>query len=524
MCIEPDFWVYYCSNGGLFHYVASEDWGLWASVCWTWKWEALKKYCIWRTVMKMSKIVLLGLLVVLLAGCAGMRAEEPVLPEETEVIDFTGYWEGELAVSPTSSLVIGFTITGSGQTLYEALLQIPTQGVRDFAVSSVQVEQKLLSIGIEQLQASFDGTYDPETGQIVGTFDQMGQSLPLVLRLSDQKDNSRIQDPQKPYPYISEDIAFTQSPEGFHLAGTITRPIGEGPFPAVVLVSGSGSQNRDEELMGHRPFLVLADALTRSGVVVLRYDDRGFAESQGDASASTTLDFADDAESAVRYLLTLPFVDSDNVGIIGHSEGGIIGPIVAQRNSDVDFLVLMAGTGVDGMTVLEDQSAAILRSQQVPEPVIAQVGSTNQAIYNTVLDESLTLDERKEAIIGMLLPLGMTASQAEAQLTALFSPWYMTFLTLDPSVYLQDLDIPVLVLNGTKDTQVSASLNVPAIEKALRAGGNTSYTTKVYENLNHLFQPATTGSPEEYASIEITIDPEVLEDISSWVVRDRLEL
>ena len=161
--------------------------------------------------MKMYyKIVLLGLLVVLLAGCAGMRAEEPVLPEETEVIDFTGYWEGELEVSPTSSLVIGFTITGSGQTLYEALLQIPTQGVRDFAVSSVQVEQKLLSIGIEQLQASFDGTYDPETGQIVGTFDQMGQSLPLVLRLSDQKENFRIQDPQRPYPYISEDIAFTQ--------------------------------------------------------------------------------------------------------------------------------------------------------------------------------------------------------------------------------------------------------------------------------------------------------------------------
>lgn len=317
---------------------------------------------------------------------------------------------------------------------------------------------------------------------------------------------------------------FTQKPEGFLLAGTITRPVGEGPFPSVVLISGSGAQNRDEELAGHRPFLVLADALTRSGIVVLRYDDRGFAESGGDASAATTLDFADDAESAVAYLKTLSYVDASSIGVIGHSEGAIIGPIVAQRNNDLDFLVLMAGPGVTGMEVLEDQTAAILRAQQAPEEVIAQAVSTNMAIYATVLDESLTLEERKASVLQTLVSLGLPSDAGKAQIGALFSPWYMTFLVLNPATYLQQLDIPVMILNGTKDTQVSALLHVPAIEAALLSGGNTRYTTKVYEGLNHLFQPAMTGSPEEYASIATTIDPQVLQDIASWIVNDRLQL
>ncbi|MFA6681625.1 MAG: alpha/beta fold hydrolase, partial [Sphaerochaeta sp.] len=396
-------------------------------------------------------------------------------------------------------------------------LQIPTQGLRNFKVSSVRQDLNLLTIEIEALQASFSGNYDPGTQQISGIFTQMGQALPLVLSLGELKENTRPQDPQKPYPYISEDVVFSQSPEGFQLAGTITRPQGEGPFPSVVLISGSGSQNRNEALMGHRPFLVLADALTRSGIVVLRYDDRGFAESGGDASAATSLDFADDAESAVDYLMTLSYVDTDSIGIIGHSEGAIIGPIVTQRNKDLDFLVLMAGSGVDGMAVLEDQTAAILRAQQAPEAVIAQAVKTNLAIYATVLDESKTLEERKESVLQMLLPLGFTVDAAKPQIAALFSPWYMTFLSLDPADYLRGLKIPVMILNGTKDTQVSATLHVPAIEAALLSGGNTFYTTKVYEGLNHLFQPAITGSPDEYGTIETTIDPQVLEDIASWI-------
>ena len=486
------------------------------------------KKVVRRNTTIITLIVVLYMILVLFAGCAGKLAEQSVtskiietqvLIEQEKSIDLTGYWEGSLEISPTASLEIGFTIAPAGEGLYEAMLQIPTQGLRDLKVSSIRQEQALLTIEIEPLQASFVGTYDTESQQVVGTFTQMGQSLPLILSLGELQENARPQDPQKPYPYISEDIVFTQIPEHFQLAGTITRPKGEGPFPSVVLISGSGSQNRDEELMGHRPFLVLADALTRSGIVVLRYDDRGFAESGGDASASTSLDFADDAESAVNYLKTLPYVDTDCIGIIGHSEGAIIGPIVAQRNKDLDFLVLMAGPGVNGMAVLEDQTAAILRAQQVPEEVITQAVETNLAVYSTILDESRTLEERKESVFQTMLSLGLPAEAAQSQLSALFSPWYMTFLSLNPADYLQELDIPVMILNGTKDTQVSATLHVPAIEAALLSGGNSHFTTKVYEGLNHLFQPAITGAPEEYGSIETTIESQVLKDISSWIVR-----
>ncbi|HKM08002.1 MAG TPA: alpha/beta fold hydrolase [Sphaerochaeta sp.] len=472
--------------------------------------------------MKNYNAVLLVILIVLLSGCASRTVELPVAPasvEKNEPLDFSGYWEGTLTIAPSNSLVIGFTITSSGDGLYEALLQIPTQGLRDFKVSSIQQDQDLLTIGLEQLQASFAGVFNAETQQIEGTFTQMGQSLTLTLSLEELQENTRPQDPKKPYPYISEDSMFAQAPEGFLLAGTITRPEGNGPFPAVVLVSGSGSQNRDEELMGHRPFLVLADTLTRSGIVVLRYDDRGFAKSEGDSSNATSLDFADDAESAVNFLKGMPYVDADKIGIIGHSEGAIIAPIVAQRDEDVAFLVLMAGPGVNGLAILEDQTAAVLRAQQASEPVIAQIVETNMSIYATALDESRTLDERKESVFQTLMTMGLPLEAANAQIPSLFSAWYLTFLTLNPADYLQKLAIPVMILNGTKDTQVSAAINVPAIEAALLSGGNTRYTTKVYEGLNHLFQPATTGAPDEYGTIETTIDWQVLEDISSWIVQ-----
>ena len=477
--------------------------------------------------MRFHMIILLGMLIALIPGCATKTVEQAIAPapvEEERPFDFSGYWEGSLTISPNNSLAMGFTITSGGEGTYEALLQIPSQGLRNFKVSSINQDGNLLTIGMEQLQATYTGTYNPETQQITGTFIQMGQSLPLVLALGEVKENTRPQDPVKPYPYISEDIYFPQAPEGFRLAGTITRPEGDGPFPAVVLITGSGAQNRNEELLGHRPFLVLADALTRSGIVVLRYDDRGFADSEGDASTATSLDFADDAESAVNHLKTLPYVDTGNIGIIGHSEGAIIAPIVAQRNKDLAFLVLMAGSGVDGMAVLEDQTAAILRAQQAPESYIAQVVASNMAIYATILDESRSLEERKEAVKQTLLSLGMPEDQATSQMSALFSPWYMTFLALDPSDYLKDLAIPVMILNGTKDTQVSATLHVPAIEQALLDGGNTRYTTKVYDGLNHLFQPAQTGAPEEYGTIETTIDPQVLEDISTWITSGRFQL
>lgn len=471
--------------------------------------------------MKFRSIAALGMLVMLLAGCTSI----PVEPEQTaqapmgaKPADFSGYWEGNLDIGQPVPLTIAFTFNSPDETgAAVALLHIPQQGLRNFEVPSSIIDGRTVTVDMTTLMASYEGTFNPQTDMIEGVFNQMGQSLKLNLARTTQQEQRKIQDPQPPYPYGSEDLRFVQSPEGFHLAGTITRPAGEGPFPAVVLISGSGSQNRDEELFGHRPFLVLADALTRAGIVVLRYDDRGFADSEGDASFATTFDLANDAESALKYLATLPYVDSGNIGLIGHSEGAIIAPIVAQRNQAVSFLVLLAGSGVDGIKTLEDQTAAILRSQNAPEEVIAQVVATNLAVYHTIVDESKPLDERKEAVMQMMSGMGMPEAEVSAQVEALFSPWYMNFLSLDPSKYLSKVTAPVMIMNGSKDTQVSASLHVPAIESALHDAGNSKVVTKVYEGLNHLFQPAVTGGVEEYAEIDITIDPQVLADIVWWI-------
>lgn len=467
-----------------------------------------------------------GASLAILTGCTSATEayERPATESNTQFIDISGYWEGVLVVPRGTDLVLGFSLSGQNNR-YESTLSVPQQGIKSMDTSATVFDDGKLTIVMEALQATFTGTICPDGDGIAGTFSQRGYDIPLTLKKKEPpQPQQRIQDPVEPFPYVAEDVRFLQHPLNFMLAGTITRPPGDGPYPAVVLVSGSGSQNRDEEIMGHRPFLVLADALTRAGIVVLRYDDRGFAQSEGNAATATTVDLADDAESAVEFLRTQPYVDSGSIGIIGHSEGGIIGPIVAQRNSNVSFLVLMAGSGVSGISVLEDQTAAVLRAQGAPEEMIEHAVDMNMTVYHTILDESLSIDERKLHVSKLLRSAGLGQNEIEAQLATLFSPWYRAFLTLDPSSYLQKTDIPVLILTGTKDTQVSYSLHVPAIESALEAGGNSRFTTHVYEGLNHLFQPAATGTLEEYAVIETTIDPWVIQDIIHWILVERHQL
>lgn len=468
-------------------------------------------------------LVLIAMVMMTNFGCTTKTEEsmETVVQPASPII-LEGYWEGDLAVQEQITLKLGFSITRSQQG-YTAKLSVPQQGIKDLPIASTEYdsETRFITFTIDTLQAVFSGTIETSTEPtITGTFEQSGMALPLILHKLESVPEiaARMQDPKPPYPYISEDVMFLQKIEGFELAGTITRPKENGRYPAVILISGSGQQDRDEAIMGHRPFLVLADALTRAGIVVLRYDDRGVGSSKGTLDTATSLDFADDAESALEYLTSLPFVDHERLGIIGHSEGGLIAPIIASRNSQVDFIVLMAAPGVDGIRVLEDQSAALLRAQGAPEAAIQQIVALNKQIYTIIIDESLPVEQRKAQVSQLLSLTGMTPEAIQNQLSALFSPWYMAFLTIDPAPYLSKVDIPTLILNGSKDTQVTASLNVPTIETILKESGNTEYTTKIYEGLNHLFQPATTGSVDEYASIETTIEPMVLEDIAEWIV------
>ena len=458
--------------------------------------------------------MVLGILLICMVSCATLPTDnEPLLDPQ---IDISGYWEGKIVMSPGNTLTLGFLVTAQKQG-YDALFFVLEQGVTEMPVTAVEYDSHTITITLDSLQASYSGTYSTATDAIEGTFTQMGSSLPLELKRGSSPTLYRPQEPKPPYPYLSEDVHFLQTPEHFLLAGTITRPPGKGPFPAVVLVSGSGPQNRDEEIMGHKPFLLLADTLTRSGIVVLRYDDRGVAESAGDSTTATSLDLANDAQSAINFLKTQTYVDPDAIGILGHSEGGLIGPIVAQQYKSVAFLILMAGPGVKGLEVLEDQTAAIMRAQNIPEEIIDQTVALNMSIYHLVLDSSKSLAERRKAVYEMLETANLAPSAIETQIDALFSPWYVTFLELDPATFLAEVTIPVLILQGTKDTQVSATLNIPAIERALQKGNNPKFTTIIYDGLNHLFQPAESGGVEEYATIETTIDAQVLADIVIWI-------
>jgi pimeloyl-ACP methyl ester carboxylesterase len=284
----------------------------------------------------------------------------------------------------------------------------------------------------------------------------------------------------------------------------------------VVLVSGSGPQDRDETLFGHRPFLVLADHLTRNGIAVLRYDDRGVGGSTGEFATAITPDFADDAEGAVRYLLSRPEIDIGHIGIIGHSEGAQVAPIVANRWDDVAFTVLLAGTGVDGEKLLVMQLIAINRAMGVSATMTAQRSELQRellALVGRTPDDSVAAEEARDVLAGA----GVTGRAAEAQVAALLSPWMRHFLTYDPLPELRALSVPVLAMWGEKDMQVPPEANREPADRALAESGNPDVTSIVLPGLNHLFQTAVSGAPSEYAEIPETFAPAALDQITGWI-------
>ncbi len=430
-------------------------------------------------------------------------------------IDIDGAWAGVLAAGPMNlHLVFHIATTPAGLS---ATLDSLDQGAKGIPVSSVTRDKFNLKLEMKKLAAVMDGTISDDGTAISGTFTQAGNPLPLTLkRVKNEADlvRRRPQEPVKPYPYSEEEVAYDNKAAEIKLAATLTIPPGKGPFPAVLLITGSGPQDRDESLMGHRPFLVLADYLTRQGIVVLRADDRGTAKSTGDFSSATTADFATDAEAGLAFLKTRGEVDSQKIGLLGHSEGGIIAPMVAARNSNVAFIVMLAGTGVSGFDVLQTQVMLVAKSMGAGEEQVKKAGATQREIL-TVIQSGATESELR----AKLIEAGTPEVRADSQIKQLNSPWMRYFLTYDPSVALRKVHCPVLALNGAKDVQVSAPQNLPAIRAALEAGGNKNVETAELPGLNHLFQSAKTGSPGEYGSIEETMSPLVLEKIAAWILR-----
>ena len=424
-----------------------------------------------------------------------------------------GYWKGKIDLG-MQKLEMAFDIS-STENGYSATLDVPAQGAHNIPVDETVFRDNRLQLTMTAMGASYSG--ELKDNLIEGEFSQRGMTFPLNLKRGEKEtQQARPQDPQPPFDYRIEEVRFTNAKEGNTLTGTLTIPEGDGSFPAMVLVSGSGQQNRDEELMNHRPFWVIADYLTRNGIAVLRYDDRGVGGSEGEVLNATSMDFSYDAEAAFDYLRNRKEINAAQIGILGHSEGGIINFMVSARRPEVAFLVSLAGSAVDGIQLLKAQQAAILRASGMTEEAIQFSSNANAQMFDIIAASSDRI-EADSLLRQLVKGWGYSEELIEQTVGELASPWMYYFLKYDPTEAIVKTNCPALLLNGSKDLQVVASQNLPAYEKIISEYGKTNMTLHEMPDLNHLFQHCETGSPNEYFNIDETISPEVLEMIVEFV-------
>lgn len=432
--------------------------------------------------------------------------------------DIDGAWLGTLEAGGVKLRIVFHIInTDDGLT---ATMDSPDQGAKGIPATGVRREGDSLTIEMKQLGGVFKGDINKDRTAIEGTWSQSGMTNPLVInRVKDEAELElrRPQNPKGPLSYRSEEVTFENQRAGIKLAGTLTVPPGKGPFPAAALIAGSGPHGRDETVMGHKPFLVLSDYLTRHGIVVLRYDKRGIGQSGGNYASATTAEFADDAEAAFNYLRSQPEVNPGKVGLIGHSEGAVIAPMVAARDGKVAFVVMMAGTGVPGDQVLVEQNLLISEAMGMSQDKAEKQAAEERevlALVKSQPDNSVVENQVRLKLAGKV-----PEAELGTQVKMLISPWFRYFISYDPAASLRKVACPVLVLSGEKDLQVPPKQNLPAIRSALEAAGNKHFEIDELPGLNHLFQPAKTGSPAEYAAIEETMSPVALDKIATWVLK-----
>ena len=432
---------------------------------------------------------------------------------QTTFAQIEGYWKGEIDLG-VQKLEMAFDIKAA-ENGFTATLDVPAQGALDIPVDETVFKENQLNMTMSAMGATYSGVLKED--RIEGEFTQHGMTFPLNLEKGSKASKQvRPQDPQPPFDYRIEEVSFTNEKEGNTLTGTLTIPKGKGPFPAMVLVSGSGQQNRDEELMNHRPFWVIADYCARHGVAVLRYDDRGMGGSTGEVESATSMDFSYDAEAAFDYLLKRKEIDATKVGILGHSEGGIINFMVSARRPEVAFLVSLAGPSVNGVEVLKEQQAAILRASGMSEEMVQFSGNANAQMFD-IIEASSSREEADSLLRQLLKGWGYKEELTEQTVGQMASPWMYYFLKYDPTEAIVKTSCPALLLNGSKDLQVIAYQNLPAYEKIITDYHKNNLTLRELPDLNHLFQHCETGSPNEYFEIEETISPEVLEMIVEFV-------
>jgi len=468
----------------------------------------------------------------LLLFCLGSNnflfAQEDQKKEEKK---FTSLWEGKLKISSVSLRLVLKVFNNSDGSL-GAFLDSPDQGpsANNIPASSITMTDDSLKFAIQMIGASYTGKIYKDSALVKGTFKQREMVLPFDLKKIDKLvEVKRPQNPLKPYPYNDEEVTFENKSANITLAGSFTYPKDEGKFPAVVLVTGSGPQDRDESLMNHKPFLVISDYLTRNGIAVLRFDDRGIGKSKGNFATATSEDFATDALAAVEYLKTRKEVDPKKIGVGGHSEGGLIAPICAVNSNDVHFIVMIAGTGVTGKEILLLQEKLISQASGASEEKINKDNKISEKVYNIVLNEPDNDKAEKQIneLYDKIYPTLSDEEKKEAdsqkpmmsqQIKQILSPWFRFFLKYDPRPTLENVTVPVLAINGGKDFQVDPKQNLPEIEKALKAGGNKNFKIVELPGLNHLFQKCKTCTLTEYGELEETFSVDALKIIKDWIL------
>ena len=440
--------------------------------------------------------------------------------------EISGQWSGTIESKKSDPVVFNFAIEKKGAT-YTTTIDIPALRVTTLKPKETTFSNNALIVDGLNVGFTYQGTFNQNLQQIEGTFTEGINALPLVLKKVEIKtENSfrRPQEPVKPFPYKEEEVLFENKKAGVKLSGTLTSPNTlDKKIPVVILISGSGPQDRDETFYQHKPFLVLSDYLTRQGIAVLRYDDRGYGKSTGDHNLSTTKDLASDVLSAIEYLKSRKEIGA--IGLIGHSEGAIIAPMVANLNKNVSFIVMLGGTGIIGSEV-SLHLAKKTRGFPVQDEIAYDV-AIRKAINIASSNKDLTEIKKElsvhynEAIKPMLKPLINSDAKIEEIINNLIelrtTPWNRFFYNYNPANELEKISCPILVLNGSKDQQVEPKVNQQGIREALSKGHNKDFTINELPNLNHLFQECKTGEMDEYSSIEQTIAPFALQQISAWI-------
>jgi len=443
--------------------------------------------------------------------------------------EILGDWNGVLEIQGMQLTVVFHLMEENGYL--KGTMDSPDQGAKGIPMEKVSYEDGKLTVKQSNMLMEYTATLNEDKTGLTGNFKQGGMDMPLSLSREKVEKEALVR-PQEPkdFPYQQEEVKFVNEKGGHHLAGTLTKPTSGSFDKVVVLVTGSGPQNRDEELLGHKPFLVIADRFTRAGIAVLRYDDRGVGASEGAFKGATTRDFADDVNAAVSFLKSRKDMDGKAIGIVGHSEGGMIAPIVASENKAVDFIVLLAGPGIDIVELMLLQTDLISAAEGATEEERAQNAIASRKIFNYLKSNTSTNKETLEIGLERLFQEAYDVIPEEkregksmeemfaGQKDMLMDDWFLYFMKFDPQDYLTKVSCPVLAINGELDLQVTPKENLEGIEKSLLKANNKNVTIKEYKGLNHLFQKTETGAPSEYATLEETFNEEVLKDVSKWIL------